>query len=118
MEESAVRPDDRHSVRPYASTMELVVRLADKGSRGVPNQAGGVAGCRSNAAIFLGALGSLLEYFLKSLWTSGQEQGTLPPQDIIDGAGSMLEIMTERCCLRPMTDADFPALCRYLQIPG
>ena len=23
MEESAVRPDDRHSVRPYASTMEL-----------------------------------------------------------------------------------------------
>ena len=31
----------------------------------------------------------------------------------------MLEIMTERCCLRPMTDADFPALCRYLQgIPG
>ena len=30
----------------------------------------------------------------------------------------MLEIMTERCCLRPMTDADFPALCRYLQDPG
>ena len=26
--------------------------------------------------------------------------------------------MTERCCLRPMTDADFPALCRYLQDPG
>ncbi len=30
----------------------------------------------------------------------------------------MLEIMTERCCLRPMTDADFPALCRYLQDAG
>lgn len=30
----------------------------------------------------------------------------------------MLEIMTERCCLRPMTDADFPALCRYLQDLG
>ncbi|WP_301966982.1 GNAT family N-acetyltransferase [uncultured Desulfovibrio sp.] len=26
--------------------------------------------------------------------------------------------MTERCCLRPMTDADFPALCRYLQDAG
>lgn len=29
----------------------------------------------------------------------------------------MLEILTERCCLRPMKDADFPALCRYLQDP-
>lgn len=30
----------------------------------------------------------------------------------------MLEILTERCCLRPMKDADFPALCRYLQDPA
>lgn len=29
----------------------------------------------------------------------------------------MLEILTERCCLRPMKDADFPALSRYLQDP-
>jgi len=34
MEESAVRPDDRHSVRPYASTMELAVRARQTRDRG------------------------------------------------------------------------------------
>lgn len=29
----------------------------------------------------------------------------------------MVEILTARCRLRPMVDADFPALCRYLQDP-